>query len=157
MASALREAKQLGAEVVLHCGDLIAPSTLYAISGLGLPVHLIHGNNTGDLFHLHRWAADPEKQLHYHGQDATLTLHNRRIFMVHYPHYAKGMAMTGEYDLVCNGHEHKAIVEQLPNIKGGMTVRVDPGSVAGIGGAATYVIGDLERMQFEIRAVPPPG
>lgn len=156
MASALREAKQLGVEVVLHCGDLIAPSTLYAVSGLGLPMHLIHGNNSGDLFHLHRWASDPEKRLHYHGQDATLTLHNRRIFMVHYPHYAKGMAATGEYDLVCNGHEHKAVVEQLPNVKGGLTVRVDPGSVAGIGGPATYVIGDLERMQFDIRAVPPP-
>jgi predicted phosphodiesterase len=152
----LQEAKQHGAGVVLHCGDLIAPSTLYAVAGLGLPVHLIHGNNTGDLFHLHRWAADPEKRLHYHGQDATLTLHNRRIFMVHYPHYAKGMAATGEFDLVCNGHEHKAVIEQLPTIKGGLTVRVDPGSVAGIGGPATYVLGDLERMHFEIRTVPPP-
>ena len=76
--------------------------------------------------------------------------------MVHYPHYAKGMAATGEFDLVCNGHEHKAVIEQLPTIKGGLTVRVDPGSVAGIGGPATYVLGDLERMHFEIRAVPPP-
>ena len=49
LAAAVAEAKALGAQAVLHCGDLLAPSTLYAIIGLGLPIRLIHGNNTGDL------------------------------------------------------------------------------------------------------------
>ena len=33
--------------------------------------------------------------------------------MVHYPHYAKAMALTGDYDLVCNGHEHRAVIGTL--------------------------------------------
>jgi putative phosphoesterase len=154
LAAAVAEAKALGAQAVLHCGDLVAPSTLHAIIGLGLPVHLIHGNNTGDLFNLSRLAQAPENRVHYYGQDGSLTLAQRRIFMVHYPHYAKAMALTGDFDLVCNGHEHRAAVERIRNIKGTDTLRIDPGTVAGISAPATYVFGDLQTMAFEIRPVP---
>lgn len=138
----------------MHCGDLIAPSTLHAIVGLGLPIHLIHGNNTGDLFYLSRFAKEHERTVHYYGQDATLELARRRVFMVHYPHYAKAIALTGEYDLVCNGHEHRAAIERIKNIKGEETLRIDPGTVAGVSGPSTYVLGDLATLEFAIRSVP---
>jgi putative phosphoesterase len=154
LASAVADAKAHGAEVVLHCGDLVAPSTLHSITTLGLPIHIIYGNNTGDLFHLSRIAHESKGLVIYHGQDGSFTLHGRRIFMVHYPHYAKAMALTGDYDLVCNGHEHKAHIEEIANVKGGKTLRLDPGTVAGIGSKPTYILGDLEKMEFEIRAVP---
>ncbi len=155
-AAAVAEAKTLGAQVVLHCGDLIAPSTLHAIVKLGLPIHLIHGNNTGDLFSLSQWANNAKNNLHYYGQDGSITMAQRRIFLVHYPHYAKAMALTGDYDLVCNGHEHRAVIERVSNIKGSETLRIDPGTVAGVSAPATYVFGDLQSMKFEIRAVPTP-
>jgi len=153
LAAAVEEAKSLGAEVVLHCGDLVAPSTLHAITKLGLPIHVIHGNNTGDLFHLSRIAQESKGLVTYYGQDASLTLAGKKIFMVHYPHYAKGMAVAGDFDLVCNGHEHKARIEEIANVKGGKTLRLDPGTVAGIGSKPTYILGDLATMQFEIRDV----
>jgi len=148
------EAKALGAQAVLHCGDLIAPSTLHAIVGLGLPIHLIHGNNAGDLYYLSRFVQERSNQVRYYGQDGSLELLQRRIFMVHYPHYAKAIALTGEYDLVCNGHEHRAVIERIRNIKGEETLRIDPGTVAGVSGPRTYVFGDLKSLEFEIRAVP---
>jgi len=154
LAAAVIDAKALGAEAVIHCGDLVAPSTLHAIQPLGLPIHLVHGNNTGDLYHLCRLAAKPDSHVHYYGQDGSFTLAGRRIFLVHYPHYAKAMALTGDYDLVCNGHEHKAVVETVRHIKGGDTLRIDPGTVGGVSRAATYVLGDLARMQFDVRPVP---
>jgi putative phosphoesterase len=153
-AAAVAEAKALGAQAVLHCGDLVAPSTLHAIKGLGLPIHLIHGNNTGDLFNLCRFAQDPENHVHYYGQDASLTLAQRRIFMVHYPHYARAMALTGDYALVCNGHEHRAAIDRVRNVKGEETLRIDPGTVAGVSAPATYVFGDLQTLEFNIRPVP---
>jgi predicted phosphodiesterase len=73
---------------------------------------------------------------------------------VHYPHYANGMALTGDYDLVCNGHEHRAAIERICNAKGTQTLRIDPGTVAGVSAPATYVFGDLASMTFEIRPVP---
>jgi putative phosphoesterase len=156
LAAAVTEAKQLGAQAVLHCGDLVAPSTLHAIIPLGLPVHIVHGNNTGDLFHLSKLAHKPENRVQYYGQDGSFILHGRRIFIVHYPHYAKAMALTGDYDLVCNGHEHRAVIERIANIKGGETLRIDPGTVGGVSAPATYVLGDLEKMEFEIRKVTLP-
>lgn len=150
----MTEAKSHGAQAVLHCGDLVAPSTLHAILPLGLPVHLIHGNNSGDLFNLCRFAQAPENRLQYYGQDGSFVLGERRIFMVHYPHYARAMALTGDYDLVCNGHEHHAVVERIRNVRGGETLRVDPGTVAGVSAPATYVFGDLQTLEFAIRPVP---
>jgi predicted phosphodiesterase len=50
LAAAVADAKVRGAEAVLHCGDLVAPSTLHAITPLALPIHVIHGNNTGVSF-----------------------------------------------------------------------------------------------------------
>ena len=154
LAAAVAEAKSLGAQAVLHCGDLIAPSTLHAVIGMELPIHLIHGNNAGDLFYLSRFAQESKNRVHYYGQDGSPALAQRRIFMVHYPHYAKAMALTGDYDLVCNGHEHRAVIERVRNIKGEETLRIDPGTVAGVSAPATYVFGDLQTLQFEIRPVP---
>jgi uncharacterized protein len=154
LAAAVAEAKSLGAQAVLHCGDLVAPSTLHAIVPLGLPIHLIHGNNSGDVFNLHRFAQTAENRVHYYGQDGSFTLGQRRIFIVHYPHYARAMALTGDYDLVCNGHEHRAVVERIRNVRGDETLRVDPGTVAGVSAPATYVLGDLQTLEFAIRPVP---
>jgi hypothetical protein len=154
LAAAVAEAKALGAQAVLHCGDLVAPSTLHAIVGLGLPIHLIHGNNAGDLFYLSQWAHEPRNRLQYYGQDGSVELAQRRIFMVHYPHYAKAMALTGDYDLVCNGHEHRAVIERIRNVKGEETLRIDPGTVAGVSGPPTYAFGDLQSLEFAIRPVP---
>jgi predicted phosphodiesterase len=64
------------------------------------------------------------------------------------------MATTGDWDLVCHGHDHKANIESVPNIKGGTTILADPGSVAGLDGPATYILVDLETMACELLTVP---
>jgi hypothetical protein len=153
--AAVAEARSLGAEAVLHCGDVVAPSTLQCLEKHRLPVHVIHGNNTGDLYTLGRLASRPDNVIQYHGMDAGIELGDRRIFVVHYPHYARAMAMTGDWDLVCCGHSHRTKLEQIPNVKGSTTLLVNPGTVGGVGGApATYLIGDLASLVFEIRELP---
>ena len=143
-----------GAEAVLHCGDVVAPSTLHCLDKYGLPVHVIHGNNTGDLYTLGRLASREENHIHYHGMDAGLELAGRRIFLVHYPHYAQALATTGDWDLVCCGHSHKTQIDAIANIKGGTTHLVNPGTIGGVGRApATFVLADLENMTFETREV----
>jgi putative phosphoesterase len=154
LCAAVADAKQRGAKAVLHCGDVVAPSTVQKLQPYGLPVHLIHGNNTGDLYALSKRSHAPSSVIHYYGQDATLILDTKRIFLVHYPHYAKAMALTGDYDLVCCGHTHNVSIEQLTNIKGTQTIVCNPGTVGGVGGAPpTYIFGDLNKMTFETRPV----
>jgi len=154
LATAIETARTEGAETVIHCGDLIGVNTLKASLKLGLPIHLVHGNNLGDLVALAKLACQSEGLLHYHGRDASIVLAGRRIFMTHYPHYGHGMACTGDYDLVCCGHSHTPLMRQQAHIKGGNTWFVNPGTVAGLGAPeATWVLGDLATLQFEIRTL----
>ena len=152
---AVRSAIASGASAVIHCGDVIGANTLRAALSCGIPIHVVHGNNLGDAMAMHALAAKSGGILKYHGQDATLELSGRRIFATHYPHYGHAMACTGEYDLVCCGHSHHAEIVEQPNVKGGKSLLVNPGSVAGIDAPgvparATWILGDLEDMRFEI-------
>jgi putative phosphoesterase len=152
---AVAEARQRGAEAILHCGDVVAPSTLKCLNKHTLPVHVIHGNNTGDLYTLGQIVNQPNNVIQYYGMDADIELDGKRIFLVHYPHYARAMAITGDWDLVCCGHSHKLKIQYLANIKGTETPLVNPGTVGGVGSApATYIMADLEEMTFEEYSIP---
>lgn len=155
LAEAIAIAKTEGAEAAIHCGDLIGVNTVKASLKLGIPLHVIHGNNLGDVVALARVSVKSDGLLHYHGRDADLELGGRRIFVTHYPHYGHGMACSGDYDLVCCGHSHVPVVRQQPNIKGGQSWLVNPGTVAGLGAPEpTWIFGDLAEMKFEIRTLP---
>ena len=153
LVAAVRHARDAGAEAVFHCGDVVSPWVLGALQPLGLPVHVVHGNNTGDLVTLTRITARKGSVVRYYGQDADFRLAGRRIFLVHYPHYARGMATTGDWDLVCCGHSHQASIERVLNVKGQRTVLVNPGTVGGVDAPATYALGSLETLEFELHEI----
>ena len=150
LSAAGRQAVAAGAQAILHCGDVVAAGTLTVLQPLGVPVHVIHGNNAGDPYTMHRVVEKSQGLFTYHGMDASLHLGGRNIFMVHYPHYARAMALTGDWDIVCFGHDHVAAIEYRHNIKGRETVLLNPGTVAGIGADPTYLMADLEQMDFRI-------
>jgi putative phosphoesterase len=151
---AVEDAKQHGAQAVLHCGDVVAPTTLRVLQKHGLPVHVIHGNNTGDLYSTAKLSQEPDSVINFHGQDAGIELAGKKIFIVHYPHYARAMGATGDWDMVCCGHDHRAEIDTIPNMKNSRTMFINPGTVGGVGAKPTYVFGDLVSMLFEIRDVP---
>jgi putative phosphoesterase len=158
LAAAIAESQAVGAQAVIHCGDLIGANTLRTSIKLGMPMHVVHGNNLGDQMAMHKMMMKSGGLLIYHGQDAVLELGGRRIFATHYPHYGRAMACTGDYDLVCCGHSHVAEILWQANIKGGQTLLVNPGSVSGIGApnveeAYTWILGDLTSMVFEINTM----
>ena len=150
LGQAVHEAKRRGAVEVIHCGDLIGTHTVRPAMAAGLPIHLIHGNNLGDPVTLTRLVAASGGLVRYHGADARLELAGRRVFVVHYPEYGHAMACTGDYDLVCCGHSHVAGTARVDNVKGGGTWLVNPGTVAGLAAPATWMLGDLAEMRFEL-------
>jgi uncharacterized protein len=151
LSQAVRQGAAEGAEAVIHCGDVIGTQTLRGAMDVGLPIHVIHGNNLGDPVSLSRWAYESGGLLRYHGADARLAFNGRKVFVVHYPEYGHAMACTGEWDLVCCGHSHVARVEPIGNVKDGTTWLVNPGTVAGLAAPRTWVLGDLDTMLFQIR------
>ena len=157
LARCLAVAKAEGASVAVHCGDIIGTNTLRASLAVGLPLHAIHGNNLGDPGSLCRLAGKSEGLLTYYGQDASISLGGRRLFLVHYPHYGEAMALTGDYDVVCCGHSHVPLVKNVRHLRDGHCWLVNPGTTAGLGApSATWIMGDLTTLQFEIRQVPVP-
>ena len=151
LAQAVAEAKAQGAQAVIHCGDLIGAQTLKPALAHGLPVHLIHGNNVGDAQALHRLVSASDGRLRYHGADGRIELGGRKVFLVHYDDYGYAMACTGDWELVCCGHSHRADVREVTSVKGSRTWLVNPGTVAGLSAPATWVLGDLATMHFEVR------
>jgi len=150
LAQAVHAARQRGAEAVIHCGDLIGAQSLKPALEAGLPMHLIHGNNVGDTQALHRLSRTSDGQVQYHGADARIELCGRRVFVVHYDDYGYAMACTGDWDLVCCGHSHRAEVRRVEAVRGGSSWLVNPGTVAGLAAPRTWVLGDLATMRFEV-------
>lgn len=158
LVKAIVEAQAAGAQAVIHCGDLIGVNTLRESLKLGIPIHAVHGNNIGDVAALYRVMAKSEGLFTYHGQEAILELCGRKIYITHMPQQGQAFACTGDYDLVCHGHSHKAHVGMQSNVKGGKSWLVNPGSVAGIdapgvNAVPTWILGDLKKMSFEIRTL----
>ncbi len=153
LAQAVREAKALGAEAVIHCGDLIGAQTIKPALAEGLPIHAIHGNNLGDPQAMQFQSRKSGGQLQYYGSEATLDLAGRRIVVVHYDHHGYAMACTGNWELVCCGHSHQAEARQVPNVKGVSTWLVNPGTVAALAAPATWILADLASMSFEIKTL----
>lgn len=156
LAAAVAEAREAGAEAVVHCGDVIGAMTLRPLLDLGLRLHVVHGNNLGDAAAMWNLASSSGGLLTYHGQDADLRFADRRIFVTHYPHYGHALACTGDYDVVCCGHSHQASIARQPNIGGGETWLLNPGTVAGLGAPATWMLADLTHLKFEVRHVGKP-
>ena len=153
IAKAVAAAKERGAELVIHCGDLIGAQTIKPALKSGLPVHAIHGNNLGDAQAMHFQSRMSNGQLQYHGAEARLELAGRKVIVTHYDHLGYALACTGDWDVVCCGHSHTAEAREVRNVKGTTTWLVNPGTVAGLAGPCTWVLGDLERLTFEVHSV----
>lgn len=161
LAAAVAEAYAAGAKAVIHCGDLIGVNTLRLSIKFGLLIHAVHGNNIGDVAAMYRMMEKTGGLFTYHGQEAVLELGGRKIFVTHMPNHGHAFACTGNYDLVCHGHSHAAHVGMQADINGGHCWLVNPGSVAGIDAPGvdavpTWILGDLELMNFEIRTLQQP-
>lgn len=141
----LDKAKEAGAEALIFCGDFCAPFTLAHIAEhFPHPIHVVFGNNDGDPLLLARIAAQ-HAHVTLHGPFAYLDLDGRRIAVNHYPPIARDQALSGQYDLVCYGHNHEAHIEQV-----GSTLLVNPGEVMGRLGRSTFALYDTAEHQATI-------
>ncbi len=129
------------ADAVLHCGDVCSPFTLKRLAegAPDKPVHLVWGNNDGDRRMLAEIAARAGNVI-LHGEFADFTVGGLRVAMSHYPAVARAVAASGQYDLVCYGHDHQAHEERL-----GAALLLNPGELAGVlTGRATWVLLDTD-------------
>ena len=133
------------ADVLICCGDLCSPFVvgLLAEGFPGRPIHVVFGNNDGDLFRITQNAGRVER-VQLHGEVFKGELGGKQVFVNHYPDIARAVATEG-YDLICYGHNHVFAIDQR-----GAALLVNPGAIMGYepGGKReippTFVIYDTE-------------
>jgi len=129
------------ADVVLHCGDIIAPFMIIRlIKGTNnRPVHIVWGNNDGDKLLLAK-VANSAANIHLHGDFAFLDLEGFKVAINHYPKLAHSLAKSGSFDLVCYGHDHTAHQEWV-----GDTLLLNPGELMGMNTRSTLAMYDTSK------------
>ena len=143
LEAALAQARDFGAGALLHCGDLCAPFNIKIMAeNFDGPIHLVFGNNDGDGRLIQTLAANYEHVSH-HGAYAELALFGRKIAMIHYPEPALRIAQSGQFDLVCYGHDHTQRKDLIGN-----TLLVNPGELMGYWHASTWGLYDADSGEF---------
>ncbi len=144
---ALRDAlpRLAAADAALHCGDLCSPFIVKQLAeGMaGKPVHIVWGNNEGDVRLIARIAQE-RGNVFLHGALAELTFDGVRLALNHYPEIARRLAESGHYDLVCYGHDHQAHQELV-----GACLLLNPGEMMGLNGPRSFAVYDTATRQAE--------
>lgn len=134
-------------KVILHCGDICAPTTLREIlKDFSGDFHLVFGNINGDRFRITKMAYQEFKNLKLWGELGELEIDGKRIAFVHLPEFARGLAHTQKYDLVFYGHDHKPWEEKIEK-----TRLVNPGNLAGLFYKATFAVYDTKTEKLELK------
>lgn len=110
-------------EVVLHCGDIIAPPVVPSFEGFEF--HAVLGNNDGEAEGLAQAIADLEMGSYLHGRRGELRIDGAEIAFLHGEdrESVDRLAEDGELDYVFYGHHH----EREQRSVAGTTV-VNPGA-----------------------------
>ncbi len=142
--AAINHCNEKDVEKIIHCGDLISPFMLKQLTRFHGEVHLIYGNNVGDLHLISQLCATKFENITHHGPMGSVVMANRTITFHHYPEVAKGLAATGQYDVVCCGHNHIYGNEII-----GSTLLINPGDLLGKDIRPCFSILDTETLQVE--------
>ncbi|MDG5758546.1 metallophosphoesterase [Natronococcus sp. A-GB1] len=94
-------------EVVVHCGDFVAPPLLSAFEGFEL--HGVLGNNDGEISGLEATFDALGEGSELHGRFADLEFAGLSFAVLHGESKAEveALAAAETYDLVCYGHHHR--------------------------------------------------
>lgn len=114
-----------GVDLVIHCGDWVAPFTLAFYKELRAPMKGVFGNNDGDRFLFPIKAKDFGVQVEFEERVLSLVLGERKVFVYHgdYGEVTEALLMCGKYDAVFHGHTHQRV-----NMLVGDTLSLNPGT-----------------------------
>jgi len=145
--------------VLIHCGDLAAPSMLAEIiepkfnPPAGGEIHMVFGN-VGDPDLLIE-TAKKYKNVKIHGNRGEIDIDEKKIAFCHQPQDAKELAETGVFDLVFYGHTHRPWEDNLrvktDDGRQKIARLVNPGTLAGLFSKATFAVYDTSDDKLELK------
>lgn len=136
-------------DALVVAGDLCSPFMIGLLGeNFSKPVHIVFGNNDGDLFRM-TGQAQKFSQIHLHGEFMEQEFAAKKWAMNHYPEIARPMAASGLYDVIVYGHNHQYHITEADE-----TLLINPGTLMGYNPvqdqeiAPTFVIYDSEAQEI---------
>jgi hypothetical protein len=148
LEKALTLIRNEGAEMIIHCGDFVAPFMLRELETANIPVYGVLGNNDGSQFLLARTALVDLRHITLFELIGHANADGYSIAFTHQRDVAEGLAATGRYDLVCYGHSHQFRQETL-----GRTLLLNPGEIMGKNGDPGFCFVNTETGQIRRVAI----
>jgi putative phosphoesterase len=146
VASALERFRAEGVGVILHLGDVCAPSVLAGYRESGIPFLAVFGNNDDDRDGLQDATGGAFRQ-----GPRIEEVAGRRILLAHsFEELQPELSERGRFDLVLFGHTHRPLTMRV-----GRALVLNPGESCGfLRGKHTCAIVDLETMEPRLVELP---
>jgi uncharacterized protein len=113
------------ADALLCCGDLCSPFVIDEFAKFPGEVHIVFGNNDADLYRITQ-KASRLSHVRVHGELFHHVFDGKRFAMNHFDYLAKPMSKSGEFDVVCFGHNHEFEISRVAGC-----LRINPGPIMG--------------------------
>jgi len=123
LAAALEAVRD--ADTLICCGDLCSPFVIDELAQFERDIHIVFGNNDADLYRITLKAAKRPK-CKLHGELFQATFDQRRLAVNHFDYLARPLAKSGDYDVVCFGHNHEFEISRE-----GSCLLINPGAIMG--------------------------
>jgi len=114
-----------GADALLCCGDLCSPFVIDELAKFPKEIHIVFGNNDADLYRITS-KASRLPHVHLYGELFQNVFDEKRFGMNHFDYIAKPMSKSGDYDVVCFGHNHEFEISRAAGC-----LQINPGPVMG--------------------------
>ncbi len=142
---ALRKAVELfnkeNVELVVHCGDFVAPFVFKVLKKLNADFIGVFGNNDGEILGLLKQSDYSIFRPPYQAEFA-----GKKLLIMHEPLFVEQVAASGEFDILLYGHTHEIDIRKV-----GKTLIVNPGEVCGyISGKRSVALID-EKLNVSVR------
>ncbi len=113
------------ADALICCGDLCSPFVIDELAKFERDIHIVFGNNDADLYRITAKALK-KPNCHVHGELFQGTFDGKRFAVNHFDYLARPIAKSGDYDVVCFGHNHEFEISHQ-----GACLLINPGPVMG--------------------------
>ena len=133
----------MGADMLVHCGDLCSPFVIDRLAEFYGPVHIVFGNNDGDRITIDKFGRRFEN-ITIHGIFGRVETARGDIAITHWPEFAAGLASTGDYRAVFSGHTHIRTRTDK-----GDSVHINPGDMMGLMEKPGFAVFDMESGDLE--------
>ena len=112
-------------DLLLCCGDLCSPFVIDELAKFPRDIHIVFGNNDADLYRITGKAAK-NPRIRLHGELFEAVLDGKRLAVNHFDYIARPLAKSGNYDVVCFGHNHEFEISRA-----GSCLLINPGPIMG--------------------------